>query len=146
MAHVDEKWSEAQRKVAEWLRSKGLVIKHAGEFGDFNLCTPKMTRIRVRRAAYKQIEYEQEPRGWKVSLTNGGVMNQRNIDFFVLFLEVSDDLKVIGITRPLYVVIPSPMKQTVVTITTRHLLSQKWKTCLDNWQVIAEFDEKKPVA
>lgn len=143
MAHTDEDWSEAQKKVAEWLRSKGLTIKHAGEFGDFNLYTPKMTRIRVRRAAYKQIEFAQEPRGWKISLTNGGVVNQKNIDFYVLFLEESADLKVIGITRPLYVVFPSPVKQTVVTITTRHLLSQKWRTNLDNWQAIKQFDDAK---
>ena len=143
MAHTDKKWSKAQQDVASWLRGKGLTIKHTGEFGDFNLCTPKMTRIRVRWAAYKQIEYEQDPRGWKVSLTNNGTVNERNVDFYVLVLNSDPALQELGIKKPIYVVLRSPVKRTVLTINIRHLLSGRWSTNFDNWQAIKEFDDAK---
>jgi hypothetical protein len=143
MAYLDEKWCKAQQRVASWLRGKGLTIKHVGEFGDFNLCTPKMTRIRVRWAPYKQIEYAQPQKGWKILLTNNGTVNERNVDFYVLVLNYDEELKALGIAKPMLLVLPSPMKQIVMTITTRHLLSGKWSTNFDNWKAIKEFDEQK---
>jgi len=143
VAYDDTDWNKAQSRVAQWLRNRGLSVKHAGYFSPFSLFTPKMTRIGVRWSAYKQIEYDQPQMGWKICFGNNALSRDRQVDFYVFFLDIDPALSQFGIKRPLFLVLRAPLQRRSLAISVQNLLTGKWAKDIDNWRAIQEFDEAK---
>jgi hypothetical protein len=143
MAYSDREWYKAKRRVANWLTKRGVSVAHAGQGCDFDLFTPKMTRIKVRWGMCGEIEFKQPRQGWVIDIHRSGLLRENDVDFYVLLLDVTESLRTIGIHKPIYVVLRSPLRKPVLTITTRHLITGEWAGRIDNWKLIKEFDGKK---
>lgn len=146
MSYKDSDWYKAQERVYQWLKNHKIRVYHAGFFSPFDIHTAAMTRIDVKWSRYQTINENMgsKQKGWKFVLHKQGHIDESQVDFYVCLCDVNDELTEIGILRPFYLVIKTPVNKFNIAVTTRDLLAGRWVTNFDNSGLIKEFDATKP--
>ena len=144
MTYVDREWYKAQSKVYFWLYNN-LPVKRAGYCAPYDFYTPNGTHIEAKWSPFSVVnELVGGPqKAWKFSIQRHGELNESVVDFYVFRLDVTSELKPIGISRPIYLVVRSPIGTHTITITAKDLLTGRWAHCVDNWRAIEAFDKAK---
>ena len=144
MTYADRDWYKAQSKVYQWLWNRlKRKIKRAGYCAPYDFFTPNGTRIEAKWSPFVVLNelVGTSQKGWKFSIQRHGELTESQVDFYVLRLDISEELHSLGIARSLYLVIRAPIGTHTLTITTKDLFSGRWAHCFDNWQAIKSFDE-----
>jgi hypothetical protein len=134
-------WRRAERLIAKRLRQEGIPCRLLAarklpwdiEAGSLHIECKAARLLRERQGGGRRKNGTRKSRSpfWMVTIKRHGRLDERGVNFYVLYLTGCDDL------RPVYVVLKAPLRQKHISITLRQLL-MKWSSKVNAWHLIRE--------
>lgn len=141
---VQEKvWYQAQVRVRQWLKLKGINTEHASYYAPFDLYTSRGTRIEVKYAPFsvrpKPMALNGEQAAWWFNIHRHGKLDCSAVDFYILRCDGSPELETVGLNAAFHVIIKSPIEKKTLCLSLRTIL-RDYGSNVDAHALIEEFD------
>ena len=129
----EREWYQAQRSVRAWLGGYGISSEPTHYNAPYDLLTSNGLRIEVKASGY-----EREMRRWSFNIHRHGVLDEGEVDFYILRCESGFATEFLG-TSAFHLVVPAPLGMPTLRISIRNLLCGFWSGTFNNIECLLSY-------
>lgn len=133
MKNYEKEWHKAQTDLVAWLTRNDVPAYLAGHTAPFDIYTNKGMRIEVKASAFREVK--QDSWGWFFNIHRHGVVNNDNVDAYILVCLPDQMLEIVGLRSIIRLIVPAPITELTISISLRSLLLY-WGGTVDNFDFL----------